>query len=261
AASGSVTIGGQGEQSHAATTATGSVNIQQVGQGWASVNQPYWGCVLWFDDGGCATMGWVDNYVTVYDSGGVTVGADSCSKSVGYDSSSAPTTLANLLAAAINADSGCVVSASVSGTMITFISRATGATANYSIVASSSSDYPQYFSPMFVANPSGSGLTGGQNVVYDSGTVTVTVNGQSKTVSYGSGSTSTSIAAVLAAAIAGDANYPVTATQNGATVNVSARIAGAVGNGYGLTGGTTYNSITFSSPSFVTSVSGAALAG
>src|SRR5262249_49023982 len=56
AASGSVTIGGQGEQSHAATTATGSVNIQQVGQGWASVNQPYWGCVLWFDDGGCATM-------------------------------------------------------------------------------------------------------------------------------------------------------------------------------------------------------------
>jgi RHS repeat-associated protein len=264
AASGSVTIGGPGEQVHGATTASGSVNIQKVGSGSGSVNQPYWGCVLVDDGGNCIQWGWIDNWVTVYDSGSVQVGAGSCSKTTYYDFASAPNTsaadLASALVLAINADTTCVVSASLSGTVVNLTSKATGTAANYTIVASSSST-SGFSPPTFATSASGATLTGGQDGVYDSGTATITVNGVQKSVSYGQGSTSLSIAGALTTAITNDTSYPATATQNGATVNLTARIVGTVGNSYGLGGSTTYNSSTFSQPSFTASASGALLTG
>jgi RHS repeat-associated protein len=263
AASGSVTIGGPGEQVRPATTAAGSVNIQQVGTGAARVNQPYEGCVLYDNDGGgCLQYGWIDNWVWVYDSGQVTVGAGSCSKSVAYDSSTVATTLPSALATAINADGACVVSASVNGAVINLTSKVSGAAGNYSIVASSYSNDSQDFSPpTFVPSPSGASLTGGQDALYDSGTATITVNGVPKPVPYGQGSTAISIAGALATAIAGDTSYPATATQNGAIVNLTARAAGTAGNSDGLGAGVTYNSGAFSQPSFTATASGGSLTG
>ncbi|MGH9815514.1 MAG: hypothetical protein ACRD6I_05495 [Candidatus Acidiferrales bacterium] len=78
---------------------------------------------------------------------------------------------------------------------------------------------------------SGAALTGGSDgtgVVYDTGSVWVTVNGVQKSVSYGQGSTATTVATALRDAINADGGYPVTASLAGTTLTLTARTTGVV---------------------------------
>jgi RHS repeat-associated protein len=68
---------------------------------------------------------------------------------------------------------------------------------------------------------------GTYTTVYDSGIVTITVNGHSNNTAYGSASTATSVASALASAINGDANAFVTAAASNGVLLLTARQTGA----------------------------------
>src|SRR5437868_12973029 len=80
-------------------------------------------------------------------------------------------------------------------------------------------------------SPSWTNVTGGSSptytTVYDTGTVTATVNGFSKSTSYGQGSTASSVASGLAAAFNGDGTAPVTASASGAALALTSKATGA----------------------------------
>ena len=76
---------------------------------------------------------------------------------------------------------------------------------------------------------------------WDTGTVTLTVNGVGKTVNYGSTDTTTTVATNLAAAFHNDGAAPVDATSAGTVISLTARAAGTVGNSYTLSGSTVTN--------------------
>jgi RHS repeat-associated protein len=61
---------------------------------------------------------------------------------------------------------------------------------------------------------------------YDSGGVSITVNGVTNSASYGQGSTPSTISSALASAINSNANSPVTASASNATVLLTAKAAG-----------------------------------
>lgn len=77
--------------------------------------------------------------------------------------------------------------------------------------------------------------------IWDSGHVTLTVNGVGKTVTYGQFDTTTTIATNLAAAFHGDGTAPVDASSSGSVITLTARTAGAAANSYTLSGSTTTN--------------------
>jgi RHS repeat-associated protein len=65
---------------------------------------------------------------------------------------------------------------------------------------------------------------------WDTGSVSITVNGYTKSVSYVHGSTPASIASALASAFNGDGASPVTASASSATVTITAKTTGAATN-------------------------------
>ena len=66
--------------------------------------------------------------------------------------------------------------------------------------------------------------------VYDSGWVSITVNGVTDTTTYGRGSTAATVAGGLAGAINADPNSPVSAGVSGSTINLTAKQANASTN-------------------------------
>lgn len=140
---------------------------------------------------------------------------------------------------------------SASGGGQTLVSPATSGTGSVSVSGTEKSTV--YFPP-------GCKLRSCSSTIYDSGSVTLTVNNYSTSVSYGQGSTSSSIASALAAQINGNANYPVSASLSGSTIYLTAKATGAVTN-YSLTASSSWDSQSFSSPSFTTSTSGNTLTG
>jgi len=95
--------------------------------------------------------------------------------------------------------------------------------------------------------------------IYDSGSVSVIVNGYTFTVYYDQGSTASTIAAALSAAL----NYPlspVSATVSGATITLRSTVNGAATN-FPLSVSYTFDTGDFSSPSFVPVPSGGQLTG
>ena len=76
--------------------------------------------------------------------------------------------------------------------------------------------------------------------VYDTGTVSITVNSSTKSASYFSSSTPSSIAVDLANAINADSAYPVTASITGATVYLTSRQGGTSAN-YSLSASSSTN--------------------
>jgi RHS repeat-associated protein len=97
--------------------------------------------------------------------------------------------------------------------------------------------------------------------VYDTGTVSITVNGVVASTTYGQGSTSSSLASALASSINGSSSFQVTAAASGSTITLTAKTSGASTN-YSLsaTSATTYTEY-FSGTSFPVSTSGATLTG
>jgi len=97
--------------------------------------------------------------------------------------------------------------------------------------------------------------------VYDSGTVSITVNGFSKSTTYGSGSTTSTIASALASAFNADGNSPVNAMVNGNVVTLGAKAVGA-GTNYSLSATSSTNDVDdFGGPSFDATPSGSTLTG
>jgi RHS repeat-associated protein len=205
-------------------------------------------------------------YYTLYDSGTVTATVGGFSKSTSYGQGSNTSSVASALASAFNGDGNSPVTASASGASLNLTSKATGANTNYSLSASSSTSQGSYFSqPSFSASATSSTLLGGHdatyNTLYDSGTVSITANGVTKSTSYGQNSTLSGLASSLASAFNGDSGAPVTASTSGATVNLTTKATGA-GTNYSLsTSSSTSQSAYFSHPSFSGSASGSTLTG
>ena len=105
------------------------------------------------------------------------------------------------------------------------------------------------------------GVSSCPTTLWDSGSVTVTVNGFSAYGNYNQGSTPSSVASGLASNINSNGSSPVTATASGSVVNLTAKTSGASTNySLSVTSSTTYPQY-FSSPSFSASKSGSTLTG
>lgn len=98
---------------------------------------------------------------------------------------------------------------------------------------------------------------------YDSGTVSITVDGFTESVSYGQGSTTSSIAAALASAFNGATGSPVTASASGAVVTLTANETdNTIGTTYAFSATSSTNFLsTYGAPSFAPSTSGITLSG
>lgn len=203
-------------------------------------------------------------YTTVYDGGTVTVSVNGHSNSASWGNGSTAAGIASSLASNINADGGASVAASPSGSTVYLTAKSTGAETNYSLTSSYTYDSGHFGSSSFTTSNSSSTLTGGHdavyNTVYDSGSVTITVNGHANSTGWGQGATSSGIASALASNINGDGGAYVTASASGSTVYLTSRITGVAAN-YGLSSSYTYDSSNFLSSSFTTANSGSALTG
>ncbi len=97
--------------------------------------------------------------------------------------------------------------------------------------------------------------------IWDTGSVSITVNGSTKSVSYGRTDTTYTIASALAAAFNGDSTSPVNASSSGNNITLTAKAAGA-GTNYSLSATSATNkSYDFAGPSFFATPSGATLNG
>jgi RHS repeat-associated protein len=199
---------------------------------------------------------------TVYDSGTVTITVNGYAKSATFGQNDTAASIAGRLQSAIASDSSDPVTASVSGSNIALTTRQTGATVNYSLAASVSYDSSHFSSSSFSAAPSGNALTGGTNgsgpTVYNSGTVSLTINGTPQSVSYGNGDTASSVASKLSTAFS--SNSSVSVSASGSTLNITAKTGGANTN-YSYSSSATYNSTYFTGPSFTLSPAGGTLSG
>lgn len=253
--SGSVTVNGvlQVIPATAATHATGSFTVgglERSGQNCTNASQPI----------GNSTL---PPCPTIYDSGTLSVTVNGFKATVGYGQGSTQSSLASGLASALNS-SGSPVSAALSGTTVSLTTKATGANTNYAFSTSGTDDSGFWRSPGFFASLSSSTLTGGKNAaptIYDSGSVTITVNGTQASTSYGQTSTASTVASGLAQSINSNSSAPVSASISGATVLLTAKTTGAATN-YSLSASSaTSEPATFARASFTGAASGGTLTG
>ncbi|HET9182944.1 MAG TPA: RHS repeat-associated core domain-containing protein [Candidatus Angelobacter sp.] len=179
---------------------------------------------------------------TTYDSGGVSVTVNGFTSSASYFSSSTAAGLASALAAGFNVP-GSPVSASYpgSGSKVTLTANQPGP--DYALSQSSfTNNVATFGGPSFSSTLSGSTLTGGVFPVttYDSGTLTVTVDGFQASASYSQSLTNNAadLTNVLIRALNAAAS-PVTASPAGSTsITLTAKSVGTVTD-YAVTGSST----------------------
>src|SRR6266404_8016517 len=248
---GSFSIAGseKSAQTAPATSGSGSVTISGA-ERHKSVNQcPPYRC-----------------FTTIYDFGSVSITVNGVPTSTSYGQNSTPSTIATALAGAINANTNInsLVSASASSATVTITARQTGSQTNYSLSAAAATSDPTDFpiGQSFTTTSSGSALTGGNDaqIAYDSGTVSITVNGGSPTsVSYNSASTTSAIASQLASALA--SSSLVNASASGNVISLTSKTTGAATN-YSLSASSqSNNSSLFNPPSFGGTPSGSTMTG
>jgi RHS repeat-associated protein len=133
--------------------------------------------------------------------------------------------LANVIMTATNA----TVSAIANNNVITLTATNGGPCCNYSLSATSTSNYltgsgaPVTFpAPSFSATPSGPALTGG-TTVYDSGTAVLTIGSTTVSVPYGASGSASSVASAFAQALSGS---PYSGNANGSTLTITSNAAG-----------------------------------
>lgn len=251
---------------HAATTATGSVTIGGPGEQSFTIFTPPDSCPdppMPCDGGGGGST-------TVFDGGIISVTVNGHTDSVGFGANDTYSTIASNVANTITANSP-YVKATASGATVYITSRNAAASANYSLTASytwDQSDFPN--GPSFTTGTSGAALTGGSDntyrTEYNKGNVTITLtttaNGvstnSSKTYAYGQNDNASSVTTNLASLIHNDTSFPVDATSSGTVLNLSTRKTGS-GTGYPLTVSATTTDPYFSSPAFTVTASGATL--
>jgi RHS repeat-associated protein len=196
--------------------------------------------------------------VTVKDTGTVSVTVGTLTKSVAYGSSNTSAGIASSLASAFNGDSTSVATATTSGSIITFTAKQSGSQTNYAITCSSRTTNSHFTGTSFPCFPSGmSGGTDAQTI-YDTGTISVSVNGSSATsYTYGQSDTPASVAAGLVSHL--NSSF-VNASASGAVLTLTAKTTGAATN-YPLSVSVSYDTSHFSSGSFSATPSGNALTG
>lgn len=191
---------------------------------------------------------------TIPDAGNITITINGTPVSEYYSINSTDANLAASFVSAINGvNSG--VRASSSGGVITIRSTTPGTAGNGTATLSAgvTSNESQYYNPpSFSTSLSGSNLSGGQNVsptVYDSGTVSVTINNQIASVSYNSSSTPQSIATQLSGAINSADNSFLSAQTDG---DVAVLVSSSTGTStdYSISVSVTYDNTDFNSASF-----------
>jgi RHS repeat-associated protein len=228
-----------------ATPATGSVSINGSEKSIAAT--PGTGRVTVSLSGDRCTSG---------ESGLAKISVSTYTASTTWTCGSTVSSIASALASSLS--SSTVVSATASVGVISITAKSTGSSTNYSLSVSTTSNGSTF---PFSLTRSGTTLTGGANAQYDSGTVSITVNGVAASVSYGQSSTTSSVASALTSAINGSGSMPVTASASSNVVTVTTKSAGATVN-YSLSSSSqTNNSGTFGSPSFSGSTSGSTLTG
>jgi phage tail sheath gpL-like len=216
--------------------------------------------------GGTITISGTDRKIvnsdgTNFDTGDVIVTVGPTSKDILYSKTSTNVNLASAVAAAFTNDPSSVVTATASGSSVSFTSRTVGASTNYAVSTSAASNFGFPFTgTSFTVSPASTALTGGQNAVaggttFDAGTVTITVNGTPYTISYGQGSTSASVASALVSQINGDSAAVVMASLSGSTVTLTTKLQCSVPH-YTLSATTTHQ---FPAPSFNATASGPTL--
>jgi RHS repeat-associated protein len=196
------------------------------------------------------------------------------SAQVPYSGSSTPASLASGLAGAFPANALVNLSYTSGSASFTLTTVATGVAANSTMLATSiastcvdsSSDASSLTcgAQGWTITP-GQNFTGGTNAItsttYDTGTVTITVNGHANQVAYGQNDTASTIAANLVTSINADAAAFVTAAASAGTVTLTSKSTGTAAN-LPLSVSNTFDSTHFSAqgPSF-TGSSPAALSG
>ena len=192
---------------------------------------------------------------TVYNSGSVSITVNGHTDSSTYYQGVTSASMAAALAAAINADSASVVTASASANVVTLSAKVGGTAGNADTLAASSNYSSSYFTaPSFSAAVSGVNLTGGANAVagttvYDAGTVTATINSVAASYAWGNGSTSATIASGLAAAITAKDSSFLAASASGSVVSLTSTGTGT-GTNWPVTTAVSYDTAHFSSASF-----------
>ena len=188
-----------------------------------------------------------------YDFGTVTIRANGCSATVNYGRSSTTSSIATALAGAFSCST---VTASPSGSSVILHSVAYSAATTYAFSTSSSTSDPSDFGyASFSVSPASGNMSGGANptyvTYYNQGTATICINGNcNHSYAWNQNDSANSIASSLALAIHNDTTGPADAVLNapgGATVNITARAAGTVGNSYALSASSTYDTAHFSS--------------
>jgi RHS repeat-associated protein len=194
-------------------------------------------------------------YVTVYDSGTCTIKVNNHDDSPAWSGSGTTgASIASALASAINNDGSAFANASASSNIVYLTARTTGAGGNYPLSSWCNYDSGHFSSGSFGTSNSGASLTGGRNIIYDAGTITITTttNGHGDSYTYGQNDTPASIVTGLANAIQGDASALVSASASGNTLNLTAKTGGTVSD-YALSCSVSYDSTDFSNASFAIS--------
>ena len=198
-----------------------------------------------------------------WDTGVISFTSGSQSVQINWNSTSYGPGLATSLASVING-AGMSITALASGSNVILQARNPGAGGNNPISVAYTSTNSKFASnPSFsITGPSSltGGVDGTSTTTYDSGRLTISVNGSLKIVGYGQGDTGATVASNLTAAINVDSSYPVTASISGTTVALTARLGGSEGN-YSLTASQTYDTGHFSSASFIPQLSASSLTG
>jgi RHS repeat-associated protein len=172
----------------------------------------------------------------IYDSGDIHITVNGVNASASYSQTQNITAagIAQALTNQINATPGMPVTATLSGSAIT-IKSPNGT--NYGFTLGTDYDTGDFTSPSFTITPSSGTMTGGAPAQfgpsYDTGTVSVVLNGTTYSTTTGQTSTATNIASTLAASMNGalvtatsTPCSPVTSTC-GAIISVSAKAQGA----------------------------------
>jgi RHS repeat-associated protein len=200
---------------------------------------------------------------SISDAGATTITVNGHNDSVFWSSASTPTSIAAALAGQINGDSGAAVNATASGSTVSLTARTTGVVSNYTLASSTAHDTAHFGANSFATSNSGTTLAGGTNAVYntvyDSGTVTLTVNGTGYTTTYGQNDTAGAIASRLAASINGGGL--VNAAVSGGKLVLTADGSGVATNYSVAASSSSSQPNLFSSASFSDSLSGSTLTG
>jgi len=196
------------------------------------------------------THSYQESCTTTYDTGTISIafsGFPGFTAQATYGRGSSDPTVAAAIATALSV-SGSPVTATANGNQVVITAIANGPTSDYLFTVTNGAD--------FSAGNSGT-LSGGSNAhpVYDSGTVTASVDGYTATVSYNQYDNTASIATNLASALQIQASSILTASSSGSTILITSLPTGP-GADWLVSATVTYNSQVFTSASFKASATG-----